>query len=110
MAEAARFLGGTASGEFQVETSSAKKYGFLVSDGGKLAVTERAKRALRPQSETDELSAIREAVLDAPDISDVYNYYRGEYLPDREFFLNALTDTFKIPADKLSDLSAAFLE
>lgn len=103
MAEAAKFLGGTTSGEFRLETSSAKKYGFLVSDGGKLAVTDRAKRALRPQNETDELSAIREAVLDAPEISDVYNYYRGEYLPDMGFFANALTERFKIPADKVSD-------
>ena len=101
MAEAAKFLGGTTSGEFRLETSSAKKYGFLVSDGAKLAITDRAKRALRPQNETDELSAIREAVLDAPEISDVYNYYRGEYLPDMAFFANALTERFKIPADKV---------
>jgi hypothetical protein len=108
MAEAARFLGGTASGEFQLETSSAKKYGFLVSEGGKLALTDRAKRALRPQNETDELSAIREAVLDAPEISDVYNFYRGEYLPDDEFFSNALTERFKIPNDKLADFREVF--
>ena len=49
MAEAARYLGGTASGEFKLEISSAKKYGFLVSEGGKLALTDRAKRALRPR-------------------------------------------------------------
>jgi hypothetical protein len=108
IAEAARFLGGTASGEFQLETSSAKKYGFLASDNGKLAITERAKRALRPQNETDRISAIREAVLDAPEISEVYNFYRGEYLPDSEFFANALTERFKIPADKLSDFREVF--
>lgn len=110
MAEAARFLGGTASGEFQLEVSSAKKYGFLVSDGGKLVLTDRAKRALRPQNETDELSAIREAVLDAPEISDVYNFYRGEYLPDSGFFANALTERFKIPSDKLSDFEEVFTD
>jgi hypothetical protein len=103
LAEAARFLGGTASGVFQLEASSAKKYGFLGSEGGKLVLTERAKRALRPQNETDELSAIREAVLGAPEISEVYNFYRGEHLPDEEFFTNALTERFRIPADKLSD-------
>ena len=110
MAEAARFLGGKVSGEFQLETSSAKKYGFLEPDNGKLAVTTRAKRAIRPQSDTDELSAIREAVLDAPEISDVYNFYRGEYLPDDEFFSNALTERFKIPADKLADFKEVFTD
>jgi hypothetical protein len=110
MAEAARFFGGTASGEFQLETSSSKKYGFLASDNGKLVLTDRAKRALRPQRESDELSAIREAVLDAPEISDVYNFYRGEYIPDQEFFVNALTEHFKVPADKLADFREVLLE
>lgn len=109
-AEAARFLGGTASGEFQTEVSSAKKYGFLASEAGKLVLTDRAKRALRPQNESDELTAIREAVLDASEISDVYNFYRGEYLPDTEFFINALTERFKIPADKISDFREVFTD
>lgn len=110
MAEAARFLGAATSGEFRLEISSAKKYGFLISDGGKLVLTDRAKRALRPQNETDELSAIREAVLEAPEISDVYNFYRGEYLPDSGFFENALTERFKIPADKLPDFQEVFID
>jgi hypothetical protein len=108
LAEAAKFLGGKVTGEFGVEASSAKKYGFLASDGGKLALTDRAKRALRPQNESDELSAIREAVLAAPEISEVYKFYRGEALPDEEFFANALTERFKIPADKISDFREVF--
>ena len=108
--EAARFFGGTASGEFRVEISSAKKYGFLVSENGKLALTDRAKRALRPQTDTDALSAIREAVLDSPDISDVYNFYRGEYVPDEEFFVNALTERFKLPEDKIADFRDILFE
>jgi hypothetical protein len=109
-AEAAKFLGSKVSGEFNMEISSAKKYGFLSSEGGKLAVTDRVKRALRPQNENDELAALREAVLDAPDISEVYNHYRGEYLPNPDFFRNALTDRFKIPADKVADFLSVFTE
>jgi len=111
LADAARFLGGKATGEFQVEVSSAKKYGFLVSQaGGKLAITERAKHALRPQNDTDEIAALREAILDAPDFSEVYSHYRGEYLPDDNFFANALTERFKIPEDKVSDFRDVFIE
>jgi hypothetical protein len=109
-AEAARFLGGKVSGEFRLEISSAKKYGFLTSQEGKLALTDRAKHVIRPQNDTDELEAIREAVLEAPDISEVYNHYRGEYLPDEDFFTNALVDRFKIPADKVSDFLQVFTE
>lgn len=109
-AEAARFLGGKVSGEFRVEISSGKKYGFLVSQGDKLALTDRAKRALRPQTDTDELESLRQAVLGAPDISEVYSHYRGEYLPDEPFFSNALTDNFKIPLDKVPDFIQVFNE
>jgi hypothetical protein len=108
--EAVKFAGGTAlSGSWHVEISSAKKYGFLEShEGGKIAPTERARRAIAPQSETDRLSAIREAVLAAPEISDVYSYYRGENLPDEQYFVNALQDRFKIPADKVVEFRTIF--
>ena len=92
-----------------MEVSSAKKYGFLKSEAGKLALTDRAKLALRPQSEGDELAAVRAAIQDAPEISEVYNHYRGEYLPDSEFFNNALTDRFKVPSDKVKDFQEVFI-
>lgn len=91
--EAATFTGATSvSGNFNVEVSSAKKYGFLASEGGKLVLQERARKAIAPQSATDRVTALREAVLAAPDLSAVYNFYRGENLPDDQFFTNALTD------------------
>lgn len=108
--EAARFLNISKSGAFAVEISSAKKYGLLESRDGKLAVTDRAKRILRPQSERDEIEALRDAVLNAPDVSDVYNHYRGESLPDDTFFNNTLTDNFNIPADKVAEFRAIFLD
>ncbi|MDQ2984762.1 MAG: hypothetical protein M3R70_12715 [Actinomycetota bacterium] len=79
------------SGAFTVELSSAKKYGFLSSDAGKLVLQGRARKAIAPQSETDRVTALRDAVLAAPDLSAVYNFYRGESLPDEQFFINALT-------------------
>lgn len=108
--EAVAFTGGTAvSGPFRTEVSSAKKYGFLEpADGGKVGVTDRARQAIAPQSENDRLNAIREAILAAPDISDVYNFYRGENLPDQQFFVNALTDRFGLPTDKVGEFLEIF--
>ncbi len=40
----------------------------------------------------------------------MYSHYRGEYLPDPEFFTNALRDTFKIPADKIPEFVEIFYE
>src|SRR5690606_31311793 len=51
-----------------------------------------------------------EAVLNAPVVSEVYKHYRGENLPDRKFFENALIDTFKIPVEKLSEFIEIFID
>jgi len=111
LSDAAKFTtGGSANGPFRVEVASAKKYGFLTSEDGKLAPELRARKAIAPQSESDRLVALREAVLNAPDLSDVYNHYRGENLPDDQFFKNALVDRFHIPADKVVEFLQVFYE
>jgi hypothetical protein len=56
------------------------------------------------------VTALREAVLEAPDLSDVYTAYRGENLPDAQFFRNALRDRFGIPEDKISEFLDVFYE
>jgi hypothetical protein len=65
---------------------------------------------LRPQQPRDEIEGLREAVLKAPEISDVYKHYRGENLPDDQFFDNALVDTFRIPQGKVNDFKSIFVE
>ena len=108
--EAVLFAGGAKlSGPWRVEISSAKKYGFLRLDGSHLVVEERARKALVPQNENDRRDALRDAVLSAPDISEVYKFYRGEALPDQQFLVNALTDRFGIPADKIDEFLDVFL-
>lgn len=109
--EAATFSGVGYQGPFQVELSSAIKYGFLSRpSAGKVELTELGKRVIRPQNPNDEIAGLREAVLKAPKISDVYKHYRGENVPDEPFFGNALTDTFGIPADKQEEFKAIFSE
>jgi hypothetical protein len=56
------------------------------------------------------IEGFRAAVLKAPEISDVYNHYRGENLPDEQFFDNALVDNFHIPSAKLSEFKTMFTE
>jgi hypothetical protein len=110
--EAAKYLGiSNLKGPFMVEISSALKYGLLERPNpGQLKPTELAKKIIRPQATDDEINGLREAVLKAPVISDVYKHYRGENLPDRTFFENALTDTFKIPTEKLSEFIEIFTD
>ncbi len=110
--EAAKFLGiSNPKGNFSVELSSSIKYGFLERpSSGLIKPTDLVKRIIRPKSSEDELNAFREAVLNAPVISEVYKHYRGENLPDRKFFENTLIDTFKIPNEKLTEFIEIFTE
>jgi hypothetical protein len=109
--ESAAFLGVGAAGPYQVEVSSGIKFGFLERPSpGQIAVTERAKRVLRPQEPQDKLSGLREAVLSAPVVSEVYGHYRGENLPDSQFFHNTLVDTFGVPPDKVVEFQDIFIE
>src|SRR5579863_1622238 len=96
--DTAKFLGVKYNkGPYALELSSAIKYGILERPSqGRIAVSDLAKRILRPQNEQEELKGLREAVLKAPEISAVYSHYRGENLPDTQFFDNALVDKFGI--------------
>lgn len=109
--DSAKYCGVSYNGPFQLEISSSIKYGLLERPFPKqVQPTELAKKILRPQASSDEIDGLREAMLNAPIISDVYKHYRGENLPDRKFFENTLTDTFKIPTEKLSDFIDIFIE
>lgn len=77
--ESAGFLGVGAAGPYTVEVSSGLKYGFLERpSAGRVAITNRAKRVLRPQDPLDKQKALREAVLEAPVFSD----YHGPWWRD----------------------------
>ncbi|GEP98119.1 hypothetical protein [Chitinophaga cymbidii] len=111
-AEVSKYIGvkGVSSGPPAVEISSAIKYGFLERTGQKqFKLTDLSKRILRPQTQDDEVKGYRQAILNAPVISEVYKHYRGENLPDRTFFENALIETFKVPQEKLTEFIDIFL-
>jgi hypothetical protein len=108
--DSAAFVGVGFNGPYRVELSSSIKYGFLDRlHPAHVSVTERARQAIRPQKSGDDITALREAVLSAPDISAVYSHYRGENLPDGHFFENALVDKFGIPASKVAEFKEIFL-
>jgi hypothetical protein len=109
--EAAKFVGVGFGGPFRVEVSSALKYGLLERKGtGQIVITDLARKIIRPQQTEDETIGLREAAINAPDIGEVYQHYRGENLPDAQFFRNALIDKFNLPEDKASEFESIFLE
>lgn len=109
--ESAKFVGVGYGGPYQVELSSAKKFGLIArTEPKKIIPTELAKKIIRPQTQQDELDGLREAVINAATIGDVYKHYRGENLPDRKFFENALTDTFGVPSERISEFIDVFTD
>src|SRR5208282_5582495 len=108
--DAAKFAGLKYDSNVAVEISSALKYGLLERPKAKIVKpTELTRRIVRPQKTNDDVEAMREALLKAPVISDVYKHYRGEYLPDRSFLINTVTDSFHLPADKSEEFVKVFL-
>lgn len=97
------------SGEIGVEISSAIKYGLLERPSpGHIKPTDLARKIVRPQDPKDKLSALRQAVMIAPVISAVYTKYRSENLPDSEFLVNTLVDSFNVPRDQVSEFIKVF--
>lgn len=97
------------SGDIGVEISSAIKYGLLERNApGQVKPTERARKIIRPQEPKDRIDGLRQAVLQAPVIGDVYKRYRGENLPDKEFLVNTLVDSFKIRKEDVNDFINTF--
>lgn len=109
--EAAAFVGVGPGGPFNVEIGSATKYGFLERpEPGQIQPTALAKKILRPQSQNDEIDGYRQAILNAPDVVEVYKHYRGENLPDDQFFKNTVVETYKIPAENFLEFKQVFIE
>jgi len=110
--EAAGFAGVGYTGGIGVEISSALKYGLLERPAPKrVKPTDLIRRIVRPQKPNDKIEAMREALLHAPVISDVYKHYRGENLPDDSSFLaNTARDSFNVPPDRLTDFVRVFVQ
>jgi len=110
--ESASFVGVQYNrGPYALEISSTIKFGLLERpSSGRLKLTDLARMILRPQEPSARVNGLREAILNAPDIADVYQHYRGENLPDEQFFDNALVDKFGIPQDKLAEFKAILMD
>ena len=98
-------------GPIATEISSAIKYGLLIRpSNGNVELTDIAKKILKPQTERDKKEGLQNAFLNSPGFSDVYSHYRGENIPDSEFFNNALTGKFELKQEKLDEFKNIFFE
>jgi hypothetical protein len=107
--EAAAFAKLGWTGDMRVEISSAIKYGWLERPApSRVKPTDLVRKVLRPQQSNDRIEALRQAVLHAPVISDLYKRYRGENLPDHEFLVNTAVDSYKVPRERVDEFIKVF--
>jgi hypothetical protein len=99
------------TGEITVEISSAIKYGLLERpSSGHIKPTDLTRKIVRPHDPKDKLTGLRQAVMNAPVISDVYTKYRSENLPDTEFLINTLVDSFNVPREQVNEFIEVFIK
>lgn len=97
------------TGDLAVEISSALKYGLLERpSAGHIKPTDLARKIVRPHDPKDKLNALRQAAMNAPVISEVYTKYRSENLPDTEFLVNTLVDSFNVPREQVGEFIEVF--
>lgn len=98
-------------GAFAVEVASSLKYGLLDRPAsGQIQPTALARKILRPQNPSDPIEGYREALLKAPVLSEVYQHYRGENLPDDQFFRNSLAEKFGVKSEDFAEFKQIFIE
>jgi hypothetical protein len=97
------------TGDLAVEISSAIKYGLLERpSAGHIKPTDLVRKIVRPHDPKDKLAALRQAAMNAPVISEVYTKYRSENLPDTEFLVNTLVDSFNVPREQVDEFIGVF--
>jgi hypothetical protein len=89
------------SGFFQARLRAGRLFGLLAQQADDMwALTERAKRILRPRSPEDKQQALREAFAEAPLFRAVQERYAGRPLPPLESLKNILEHDFRVIASR----------
>jgi hypothetical protein len=91
---------------------SAAARDFGLTDGTraakKIALTDFGKKLAYPESPEELLQLKREAFFKVPLFEKVFNYYKGNNLPEMEYLSNTLKATFKLPEKDHKEFSELF--
>jgi hypothetical protein len=97
--QVAKALGiGAKSGNFFYITTASRDYGLTegTRDTAEIKLTDLGRRAVYPQSTSEEAEALREAFLSVDVFRRVLQHYGGNNLPDPKFLANTLHQTFGV--------------
>lgn len=89
---------GTKGGNFYYVAASSRDYGLTTGsrDTAEIALTDLGRRAVYPQSDTEEGQAYIDAFLHVEVFRQVLQHYGGNNLPEKTFLSNTLQQTFGV--------------
>lgn len=99
----------TKSGTFATRMSSARYFSLLETVGGKITITDLAKRIIAPVMPDDSINAKVSAFLSVPLFAKVYEQFRGGPLPPEVGLVNLFKQTHKILPDRAATAVKVFM-
>src|SRR5205809_6035304 len=87
--------------KFYYVTASSRDYGLTAGsrDTAEIALTDLGRALVYPTSAEEEATAIRTALFNVEVFKSVFEYYKGQELPDIKYLSNTLETQFKLPRD-----------
>jgi hypothetical protein len=87
------------SSTFQRKVSSLRQYGIIEDRDNIVCLSELGNRIVTPRDESDDLQAMKEAMLRVEILNKIYDRHRGRILPEDHFLNNVLIQELKVPRD-----------
>jgi len=107
-AEVAKVLEiGPKSPKFWYLSSGAREYGITdgTRDTATIGITPLGKNIVYAASAEVEAESIRQALFNIELFKSVYEYYKGDVLPEVKYLANTLETTFHLPAESHTEFS-----
>jgi hypothetical protein len=87
------------SSTFSRKVSALRLYGIIEDRDNIVSLSELGNRIATPRDESDDLLAIKEAMLRVEILNKIYERHRGRILPEDQFLNNVLLQELKVPRD-----------
>lgn len=101
---------GGSGGNFYYVTAASRDYGLTTGtrETKEIALTELGRKAVYPESDSQEKEALMQAFLNVDAFRKVLEHYGGNNLPERKFLENTLHQSFGVDPEYLDEFVDIF--
>lgn len=96
--------------KFYYMTAASRDFGLTngTRDAKQISLTEFGRKLAYPETQDKELTLKREALFKVEIFKKVFEYYKGNNLPEMQYLSNTLKETFNIPEESHEEFSGLF--